>query len=141
MDLHELLAIIGGANLGRRTQVADMAAAESVLDEAYGCSQRLAVYGTLAPGGSNHAQLDGCRGRWSEAAVPGRRGMRDNPVFSYDPKAPLVMVQLFESADLPRRWPRLDAFEGAGYRRILVPVFSGQRLPTVANLYEAVRPV
>lgn len=136
-----MLAIIGGANLGRRTLVDDIAAAEIVLDEAFGCAQRLAVYGTLAPGGSNHAQLDGCRGSWSDAAVPGRRGMRENPVFTYDPNAPLVAVQLFVSADLPLHWPKLDAFEGAGYRRILVPVFDGQRLATVANLYEAVLPI
>ena len=42
-------------------------------------------------------------------------------------------------------WPELDRFEGAGYRRILVPVFAKEmgtaqeagerRLHTVANLY------
>jgi gamma-glutamylcyclotransferase (GGCT)/AIG2-like uncharacterized protein YtfP len=28
-----------------------------------------------------------------------------------------VNVQVFESADLPQHWARLDAFEGDGYRR------------------------
>ncbi len=28
----------------------------------------------------------------------------------------------FESADLPRHWLRLDAFEGEGYRRVVTRV-------------------
>jgi hypothetical protein len=50
-----------------------------------------------------------------------------------------------ESPQLAGAWPDLDRFEGEGYRRILVPVFSevmgsaqeagGRRLYTVANLY------
>jgi gamma-glutamylcyclotransferase (GGCT)/AIG2-like uncharacterized protein YtfP len=31
-------------------------------------------------------------------------------------------VSLFESADLPLHWPRLDAFEGPGYRRVATGV-------------------
>lgn len=141
MDLQDILAIIGGANLGRATLVDDIAAAEYVLDEAYACNKRLAVYGTLAPGGPNHHLLAGCDGTWQAAAVPGRRGEREYPVFSYDAQAPLVPVQLLTSGDLEQHWPRLDAFEGSAYRRILVPVFQDQHLLTVANLYEAVTPV
>jgi len=49
-----------------------------------------------------------------------------------------------ESPLLASAWPDLDRFEGEGYRRILVPVFSeemgsgeagGRQLHTVANLY------
>jgi gamma-glutamylcyclotransferase (GGCT)/AIG2-like uncharacterized protein YtfP len=35
---------------------------------------------------------------------------------------PVVEVQIFESADLPSHWPRLDDFEGPGYQRVVVPV-------------------
>jgi len=39
-----------------------------------------------------------------------------------DPDSPAVEAQIFESADLPRHWPRLDDFEGPGYQRVVVPV-------------------
>ncbi|HEX6911465.1 MAG TPA: hypothetical protein VF142_13760, partial [Longimicrobium sp.] len=46
---------------------------------------------------------------------------------------------------LAAAWPDLDRFEGAEYRRILVPVFTPgpageRRLRTVANLYAAAAP-
>jgi hypothetical protein len=55
-----------------------------------------------------------------------------------------VAVWVLRAPLLASAWPDLDRFEGEGYRRILVPVFSeetggGQagerRLHTVANLY------
>jgi hypothetical protein len=55
-----------------------------------------------------------------------------------------VAVQVLRVPLLASAWPDLDRFEGQGYQRILVPVFStelglGQaderRLNTVANLY------
>jgi gamma-glutamylcyclotransferase (GGCT)/AIG2-like uncharacterized protein YtfP len=33
-----------------------------------------------------------------------------------------VDVYLFESADLPDHWSRLDEFEGPGYRRVVTQV-------------------
>jgi len=60
-----------------------------------------------------------------------------------------VVVQVLSAPSLASAWPDLDHFEGPGYERILVPVFStepglgqaGERLPyTVANLYAASEP-
>jgi hypothetical protein len=57
-----------------------------------------------------------------------------------------VAAQVLTAPLLATAWPTLDRFEGPGYQRILVPVFStepgpGQagerRLYTVANLYAA----
>jgi hypothetical protein len=57
-----------------------------------------------------------------------------------------VAVQVLTAPLLATAWPTLDRFEGPGYQRILVAVFStelgrGQagerRLYTVANLYAA----
>ena len=57
-----------------------------------------------------------------------------------------VTVQVLSAPLLASAWPTLDHFEGPGYERILVPVFStelggGQagerRVHTVANLYAA----
>ena len=57
-----------------------------------------------------------------------------------------VAAQVLTAPLLATAWPTLDRFEGPGYQRILVPVFStelgpgqvGKRwLYTVANLYAA----
>lgn len=73
--------------------------------------------------------------------MTGRRAEREFPVFTFDPDAPPVAVQVLSSDGLPELWPRLDAFEGGGYRRILVPVVGHDGRTVVAQLYEAVEPV
>ncbi len=88
-----------------------------------GIDTRLAVYGTLAPGKSNHDQLDGLQGAWLNGVVRGRLiehgwAARDGyPALVLDPRGPSVALQIFISPDLPDHWQRLDAFEGADYRR------------------------
>src|SRR5689334_17074030 len=84
---------------------------------------RLIVYGTLAPGRENHGQLAGLTGVWQRGTVNGWL----NPAgwaaeigyagLVLDPQGPAVDVYVFESPDLPAHWARLDAFEGADYRR------------------------
>ena len=91
-------------------------------------ARRLAVYGSLAPGRPNHDQLAGLRGRWIEGAVRGE--LREEgwgaelgfPALVLDPAGSAISVRLFESADLPAHWARLDAFEGSGYRRVATAV-------------------
>jgi len=91
---------------------------------------RLAVYGSLAPGRSNHQQLDGLAGRWRAGVVrgalmaPGWRAGLDFPGVVLDPGGGEVAVQVFESPGLPGRWARLDAFEGPHYRRVVARVRS-----------------
>ncbi|MBX3462761.1 MAG: gamma-glutamylcyclotransferase [Planctomycetes bacterium] len=140
MPADPVLPTVLRATAARRNGSCD-AEAEAWLEAQFGCSRRLAVYGTLAPGEANTAQLAGCHGRWTQGAVTGRRARRRYPVFTFDPAAPTVSVQVLESPGLAGQWHRLDAFEGAGYRRILVPVRGPAGALTVANLYEAVRPV
>jgi gamma-glutamylcyclotransferase (GGCT)/AIG2-like uncharacterized protein YtfP len=85
---------------------------------------RLAVYGSLAPGRENHAQIAGLNGQWLRGTVRGhltRSGWGATLGYlgiTLDPDAPPVEVQVFESPDLPAHWSRLDAFEGDGYRRV-----------------------
>jgi len=115
------------------------------MEERFTPSHRLAVYGTLAPGEANHGQVAGLRGEWQEGFVRGElvpEGWGTTygfPAFRWDPAGTPVGVQVLVSPDLPAHWPRLDAFEGPGYRRILVPVEdeSGD-LVAVANLYAGV---
>jgi gamma-glutamylcyclotransferase (GGCT)/AIG2-like uncharacterized protein YtfP len=107
-------------------------------------STRLAVYGSLAPGKSNHRMLAGLRGSWRPVTAHGV--LEDHgwgaglgfPAFTWDPAADPVAMLIFESPDLPGHWKTLDEFEGADYRRILVPVISLDRVE-VAYLYAAAK--
>jgi gamma-glutamylcyclotransferase (GGCT)/AIG2-like uncharacterized protein YtfP len=89
---------------------------------------RLAVYGSLAPGRANHHHLAGLKGQWRRGTVRGRLidegwgAALGYPGLILDSAGPVVEVHLFESADLPDHWPRLDAFEGTGYRRVVTQV-------------------
>jgi SAM-dependent methyltransferase/gamma-glutamylcyclotransferase (GGCT)/AIG2-like uncharacterized protein YtfP len=89
---------------------------------------RLATYGTLAPGRPNHHQLEGLNGRWSHGRINGRLvdagwgSALGYPALVLDPQGESIDVQVFESADLPAHWSRLDEFEGPGYARTTVVV-------------------
>lgn len=89
---------------------------------------RLAVYGSLAPGRVNHNQLAMLEGHWCSGTVRGERkeagwgNALGFPGLVLDPAGPLIDVYLFESQDLAQHWPRLDDFEGPGYRRVVVRV-------------------
>ena len=90
--------------------------------------RRLATYGTLSPGRSNHHQLAGLAGDWSRGEVRGHLhaegwgAAEGYPGIVLDDDGPTVAVDLFTSDDLPAHWSRLDAFEGEGYRRVVVRV-------------------
>ncbi|WP_159716006.1 gamma-glutamylcyclotransferase family protein [Geminicoccus flavidas] len=85
----------------------------------------LATYGSLAPGEVNHHQLAGLTGRWMTGTVRGRLmeagwgAALGFPGLVLDPSGEEVPVHLFHSPELPDHWPRLDAFEGDGYRRVV----------------------
>lgn len=87
---------------------------------------RLFVYGTLAPGRSNERVLADLEGTWTPAQVRGHfveqgsGAALGHPGLTPDETAPWVDGLLFESADLPDHWSRLDDFEGPGYERMLV---------------------
>lgn len=97
-----------------------------------GSDTRLATYGTLAPGRPNHGQLTGLSGRWLVGQVRGslvQGGWGAElgfPGLILDADGPLVEVDVFESSTLPSHWQRLDAFEGAGYRRVTVDVSTAE---------------
>jgi gamma-glutamylcyclotransferase (GGCT)/AIG2-like uncharacterized protein YtfP len=100
---------------------------------------RLFVYGTLAPGASNAHVLAGLQGQWQKAWVRGRcypQGCAAS--FGYpalflagvdEVGAQRVEGLLFSSEDLLQHWPRLDAFEGEAYQRVVTEVCtdSGER--------------
>ncbi len=122
------------ANLARRDGRRD-AVAEAALERAFGCSRRLAVYGTLAPGRENHHELSDCAGDWSIGVVHGHLALHAYPLLTPDPAGPAVAVAVLVGDDLRDHWPRLDAFEGDDYVRVLVEVRRPDDPSTVANLY------
>ena len=90
-----------------------------------GPEQRLATYGTLAPGRVNHHELNGLQGEWHTGIVRGflvKMGWGADlgyPAINLDPEGDEVEVFIFESADLPAHWARLDEFEGEQYARVV----------------------
>lgn len=106
---------------------------------------RLAVYGSLAPGERNHWVLGELAGEWTRGSVhgilhPDGWGATEGfPGMQWVPSADAMSVLLFSSTELPRHWARIDAFEGDDYRRILIPVGLDGGDRVVANIYEVRR--
>lgn len=83
----------------------------------------LAVYGTLAPGETNHWVVRGIKGNWAEGTVRGYTfEITWGPVEGYlgflaDEDGNTVSVQVLESDELEKHWHTIDDFEGDGYER------------------------
>lgn len=102
---------------------------------------RLATYGTLAPGRINAHQLADLAGTWSQGIVRGRLveagwgAEHGYPGMILDAGGEEIEVFVFTSEDLPAHWPRLDAFEGEGYRRVAATVSTPEG-DLAASIYE-----
>lgn len=90
-------------------------------------TDRLFVYGSLAPGRANAHVLADLHGTWQPASVKGTLRQEGWGAALGFPGIVLgdggeVSGQVFTSKELPRHWARLDAFEGEGYARVLANV-------------------
>lgn len=89
-------------------------------------TERLFVYGTLAPGRPNAHMLADVPGRWLPASVRGLLlpqgwgAAAGYPGIVPDENGAEVHGFVFESAALAQHWARLDEFEGDGYRRVAI---------------------
>jgi gamma-glutamylcyclotransferase (GGCT)/AIG2-like uncharacterized protein YtfP len=159
LSLPEVRRLVDAANaLRRQSDASDSAAgsdgrhAEQRLDALFGTSHTLAVYGTLAPGRPNHHVLAPLGGEWTDGLIEGDLlplgwgADLGYPGFRPRVGGDAVAVQVLTATLLATTWPTLDHFEGPGYERILVAVFSTERGPwqagerrllTIANLYAA----
>ncbi len=88
---------------------------------------RLATYGTLAPGRANHHQLADLKGNWRRGIVKGRLveagwgAELGYPGLILDPSGQAIEVDIFESTDLSGHWLHLerDAFS---QNRLGIPI-------------------
>jgi gamma-glutamylcyclotransferase (GGCT)/AIG2-like uncharacterized protein YtfP len=137
---HELSTLIAAFNATRDPDAA------ARLESLFAVSSTLAVYGSLAPGRSNHHVLAPLGGVWTVGVVIGELSNDGwGTTLGYPGYRPreagvAIAVQVLVSEALPAAWARLDDFEGPEYRRILVPVFEpdaagARKLATVANVY------
>lgn len=104
-------------------------------------TQRLFVYGTLAPGRPNEHVLAEVDGEWEPATVRGTlvqegwgAGM-GFPAITLTEDAAEVSGFLFVSERLEYHWARLDAFEGEGYERVMVTAKRADGLMVDAQVY------
>ena len=147
MEIDEVMRLVAVANAGRRgggDAGREARDAERALEARFRTGATLAVYGTLAPGQPNHHVVAPLGGTWTDGVVEG--DLRDAgwgaamgyPAFRPRPGGPAVPVKVLTSPALPSAWAEIDRFEGAEYRRILIPVLHAgetRTLLTVANLY------
>jgi gamma-glutamylcyclotransferase (GGCT)/AIG2-like uncharacterized protein YtfP len=99
-------------------------------------SQKLVAYGTLRPGGPNEEILKDLVGDWQPRLLRGRiREEGSLSFFHWDPHAGPIEAMLLTAPKLGERWERLDHFEGARYKRHLVPA-EVKGIWLVANVFE-----
>jgi gamma-glutamylcyclotransferase (GGCT)/AIG2-like uncharacterized protein YtfP len=90
--------------------------------------QRLFVYGSLQPGGTNAHMLSDLDGTWQAASIRGDLNPEGwgaalgYPGLVLRDDGEEVRGQLFSSDELVAHWGRLDEFEGIEYRRTETPV-------------------
>lgn len=86
----------------------------------------LIIYGSLAPGESNHSIMDPIKGEWKKATIKGKLleggwgsslGYHGFTPANSD-EAEIINAYVLFSKDLTASWNYLDEFEGDGYIRI-----------------------
>jgi gamma-glutamylcyclotransferase (GGCT)/AIG2-like uncharacterized protein YtfP len=100
--------------------------------------QRLIAYGTLKPTEPNHRVLESLTDQeWLDVDIEGRLTDREGGLkgFRWLESRTRHTALLLKSSQLPSFWPKLDAFEGGGYRRILATARIGEHA-VVAMVYE-----
>lgn len=144
IDNEGLARVLGEVNERRHGERSTETHGESerIVEAIFHSSHHLAVYGSLAPGKENHGLIEHLRGSWSSGYVEGDLytsgwgAAHGFPAMRWTPGGPRIPVDLLASRDLPEAWAALDEFEGNDYRRSVVPVYDGDEVIAVANIYE-----
>ena len=104
-------------------------------------TDRLFVYGTLAPGRPNAHVLAEVPGTWAPASVKGTLRQEGwgaavgYPGIVLDERGGEVQGFIFSSEALAAHWTRLDAFEGDGYERVVTLAELGDGTVVEAYVY------
>lgn len=117
------IAYVTSANV----DTTDFSIVEKAFIKTHRPESALIVYGTLAPGRSNHSQVAHIKGVWEQGIVRGKLlplGWGANigyNGFQHTLKGEQEAIPAFVllSDELVKNWPALDAFEGTEYRRLL----------------------
>jgi gamma-glutamylcyclotransferase (GGCT)/AIG2-like uncharacterized protein YtfP len=87
----------------------------------------LIVYGSLAPGESNHHIVSHIKGEWKKATIYGHlEKIGWGAAIGYlgftpdNENGQAVNAYVFQSEDLPKHWAILDEFEGEEYVRVVI---------------------
>ena len=110
-----------------RLKYAVLSCKESALLERFKPHRNLIIYGSLAPGESNHREVEHIDGVWKKGVI---RGVLVNQgwgayegylAFRHVPENAQrgIDCSILISDDLEQHWDRLDDFEGRGYLRLL----------------------
>ncbi len=99
-------------------------------------STRLASYGTLRRGESNHNIVAHIKGDWLLGIIEGEVvELEGYPAFTWQAGGSQVNVEVLCAETLPLEFAQIDDFEGVNYRRILVPVKTANGF-SVCNTYQ-----
>lgn len=107
----------------------------------------LAVYGSLAPGESNHWVVSRIAGDWVSGTIRGYTfDVTWGPADGYegflpDPNGGQVELAVLLSDQLEQKWREIDDFEGLGYERRLLPVQLSDGRTVDAHIYVALTDV
>ena len=107
----------------------------------------LAVYGSLAPGESDHWVVSRIAGDWIDGVIHGYTfDLTWGPAEGYegfvpDPDGPEMPVAVLLSTQLDSRWREIDDFEGQGYERRVLPVELEDGRTVDAHIYVALTEV
>ncbi len=104
-------------------------------------TDRLFVYGTLAPGRPKEHVLAEVPGTWEPATVKGKLLQEGwGAAFGYpgivlDELGGEVHGFIFSSVEFSAHWGRLDEFEGDGYERVVTSAKLGDGTVVNAHIY------
>ena len=104
-------------------------------------TDRLFVYGTLAPGRPNEHVLAEVPGTWEPATVKGTLFQEGwgaalgYPGIVLDELGDQVHGFIFSSEELASHWAQLDEFEGDGYKRVVTSAELGDSTVVKAHIY------
>jgi len=104
---------------------------------------RLAVYGSLAPGEPNHWVVSKLQGTWEPGTATGYLfDLTWGPADGYagfipDADGNPVPVAVLHSEQLEKNWRSIDDFEGDGYERRVITVSLDSGVQVQACIYVA----